>query len=171
MSWFDAEEHCEGEGGKLVEIDSEEENTALVDEINERGYTNRSMNFWMGLTDFETEGDWRLASDHSKPSYLNWHTNSEPNNGGGFLGNEDCAMIRIGPESSWKDTWSDIRCNAETVQNWNYNKARHYPAYSLHALCEFDPFKKNSSTESPSAEETPTKGESNKLSNNHVAKG
>ena len=38
MNWIEAKEHCEREGGKLVEIDSEEENTALVDEINRRGY-------------------------------------------------------------------------------------------------------------------------------------
>ena len=38
MTWFKAKDHCEREGGKLVEIDSEEENTALVDEINRRGY-------------------------------------------------------------------------------------------------------------------------------------
>ncbi len=37
MTWFEAKDHCEREGGKLVEIDSEEENTALVDEINRRG--------------------------------------------------------------------------------------------------------------------------------------
>ena len=42
MTWFEAKEHCEGIGGKLVEIDSEEENTALVDEINRRGYDNNN---------------------------------------------------------------------------------------------------------------------------------
>jgi len=155
MSWFAANEHCKRQGGMLVEIDSEEENTTLVEEINRRGYTNRSMNFWIGLTDFESEGNWSLASDHSKPSYLNWHKNSEPNNGGGFLGNEDCAIIRIGPKPSWKDTWSDLRCKAETVHYWNDGQRQ---AYSLHALCEFDPLKNNSLTECPSAQETPTKG-------------
>ena len=145
----------------LVEIDSDEENTALVEEINRRGYTDRNINFWIGLTDLEKEGDWRLASDYSKPSYLNWHK-GEPNNGGGALGNEDCARIRIGPKPSWKDTWSDIRCNTETVHHWNHHKGQYYPAFSLHALCEFDTSKENSSTDSPSVEETPTKGASTK---------
>ena len=36
MTWFFAKDHCEKEGGKLVEIDSEEENTALVEEINRK---------------------------------------------------------------------------------------------------------------------------------------
>ena len=41
MTWFAAKYHCERKGGKLVEIDSEEENTALVDEINRKGYDNK----------------------------------------------------------------------------------------------------------------------------------
>ena len=40
MTWFAAKNYCKREGGKLVEIDSEEENTALVDEINRKGYDN-----------------------------------------------------------------------------------------------------------------------------------
>ena len=51
MSWFLANEHCKKEGGKLVEIDSEEENTALIKEINRRRYKDKNMNFWIGLTD------------------------------------------------------------------------------------------------------------------------
>ena len=39
MTWYEAKDHCAGDGGKLVEIDSEEENAALVDEIKRRGYT------------------------------------------------------------------------------------------------------------------------------------
>ena len=63
MSWFAAKEHCEGKGGKLVEINSEEENIALVDEINRRGYADRNMHFWIGLTEMtEVEGEWRLVS-------------------------------------------------------------------------------------------------------------
>ena len=38
MNWYNAKEFCEREGGKLVEIDSEEENTALVEEINRKRY-------------------------------------------------------------------------------------------------------------------------------------
>ena len=70
MTWFEAQEHCEGEGGKLVEIDSEEENTALVVEINRRGYAVKNINFWLGLSDLENDGDWRLASNALKPSEL-----------------------------------------------------------------------------------------------------
>ena len=119
-----------------------------------------SMNFWIGLTDLESEGNWRFASDHSKPSYLNWHNDSEPNNGGGFLGNEDCAMIRIGPKPSWKDTWSDLRCNAETVHYWNHDQGQLYPTFSLHALCEFDASKEDTTSDgtTTTSNETTTGG-------------
>ena len=104
MNWKNAHNHCKSKGGKLVEIDSEEENTALVEEIKRREYTQKKMIFWIGLTDLGSEGDWRLASSGLKPSYEKWHE-GEPNNG---YGNEDCASIGwIG----WRDTWSDIICN------------------------------------------------------------
>ena len=134
MTWFAAKEHCARIGGKLVEIDSEEENTALVVEINRRGYTKKKMNFWLGLSDLETEGDWRLASNGLKPSYLNWAFN-QPNN---KWGNENCARIRIYPLLDWEDTWSDIDCNS--------NKG-YYTWISMHAICEFDPSKESPSTE------------------------
>ena len=145
MSWFAAKEHCEGEGGKLVEIDSEEENSALVDEINKRGYADRKMNFWIGLNEqTEIEGEWRLASSLRqslsisvnfqwrlassglKPSYLNWHK-GEPEEGK----NKHCARLGIGTKSSWTDTWSNVGCKGQQII-----KGPHL--VSLHALCEFE---------------------------------
>ena len=137
MSWFVANNHCKGKGGKLVEIDSEEEQVALNQEIKKRGYRNssRRMNFWMGLTDAETEGDWRLASNGLKPTFLSWH-NSEPNDDEG----EDCAWFKGGLKS-----WYDIECTKtfNTVNDFN-----------LYALCEFD-----SSTGDPSTENSATLGD------------
>ena len=120
-----------------MEIDSEEENRALVDEINRRGFTERKMHFWMGLTDLERDGDWRLTSNGLKPSYLNWHK-GEPDN---LKANQDCARLRIGPVASWKDTWGDLDCNRASARNGNH------PMFSLHALCEFGPLHESSSTE------------------------
>ena len=109
MDWFKANDHCKEKGGKLVEIDSEDENTALVEEINRKGYKSRNMNFWIGLTDKRNEGDWRLASNGMEPSCLNWDVDDgQPNNKGD---NEDCARLRIGPEYAAKDMWSDTRCD------------------------------------------------------------
>ena len=125
MSWLNARSYCVKEGGKLVELDSQEENEALVDEIKKNRFTERNMNFWIGLSDLRKEGDWRLASDASQPSYLNWDTDEEePNNGGGD--NEDCARIGF----SYK--WSDLDCEIDRLSKSGY------PEITLHALCEFE---------------------------------
>ena len=86
MTWSEANDHCKAEEGKLVEIDSEGENTALFEEITRRRL--QKSDFWMGITDEEIEGDWRLKSTGLKPSFLNWFED-EPND----LGNEDCALL------------------------------------------------------------------------------
>ena len=39
MTWFEAKDHCQRKGAKLVEIDSEEENTALAEKIKNGHYT------------------------------------------------------------------------------------------------------------------------------------
>ena len=93
MNWFAAKAHCEKkEGGKLVEIDSEEENNALAGEIERANHTTDSdgnkIHFWIGLSDNKSEGDWRLASNGLKPSYLNWQKNRPTNER-----DQDCARL------------------------------------------------------------------------------
>ena len=70
MKGCEAKDYCKADGGKLVEIDSEEENTALVEEMKRRGLKDRK--FWIGLTDRESHGEWILETSRLKPSYLNW---------------------------------------------------------------------------------------------------
>ena len=43
MTWYAAKDRCKAKGGKLVEIDSEEENTFLVLEINRKGYDDNTI--------------------------------------------------------------------------------------------------------------------------------
>ena len=49
MSWTKAKEYCQGLGGKLVEIDSPQENEAIVDEIKKLPWRKKRKQFWMGL--------------------------------------------------------------------------------------------------------------------------
>ena len=150
MTWFEAKDHCKREGGKLVEINSEEENKALADEIKRANHTTDSdgkkIHFWIGLSDVTNEGEWRLASNESKKtSYLNWQT-GEPSN----ETDQDCARLRIVPYLPFKNTWSDINCKAKAQGH-----------FSLHALCEYD-----SLTNRRPIEDT-TKGASTKSYHGH----
>ena len=66
------------------------------------------MYFWIGLTDLRKEGVWKLESNGATANYQNWDEsykdNPEPNNHGG---NEDCAHLRVGPCSRWRDGWAE----------------------------------------------------------------
>ena len=139
MNWFDANDLCKTEGGKLAEIDSKEENTALVEEMIKQGYTWKNMHFWMGLTDRGSEGDRRLKSNDMEPSFTKLGP-SEPNNGpGSLLKDEKCAKLggRVG-------NWNDVDCFMNTTKI-GIKK-------SLHALCEFEDSVESSSTVNPLVE-------------------
>ena len=51
MNWFAADNICRQLGGQLVEIDSPEENKAVLAEIRKQGFPRLRKQFWMGLTD------------------------------------------------------------------------------------------------------------------------
>ena len=60
------------------------------------------INFWMGLTDRETEGDWRIESTGEPPVYNNWGTDKPDDAGEG----EDYAHIY-----ATRDIWNDLPCS------------------------------------------------------------
>ena len=51
MSWAKAKEACQKMGAKLVEIDSPQENRAIVNEIKKHSWRRERKQFWMGLTE------------------------------------------------------------------------------------------------------------------------
>ncbi|MEZ4468533.1 MAG: lectin-like protein [bacterium] len=61
----------------------------------------RGQDYWLGLDDLATEGDWRWI-DGRRPTYTNWN-GGEPNNAGN---NEDCGHL-------WGQNgrWNDLPCN------------------------------------------------------------
>ena len=68
MTWYAAKDRCKAKGGKLVEIDSEEENTFLVLEINRKGYddnnnTNNNNNDNNKTSSEMRVAQWRPALD------------------------------------------------------------------------------------------------------------
>lgn len=110
MPWTEAKAKCEELGGHLVTITSIEEADIVNSLVAEGGRTN----YWLGLSDNETEGQWKNVTDESI-AYSNWGTD-EPNN---YLGVENHATI-IQDSFMWND-----------VMNM-------YGSYSLGFICEYE---------------------------------
>ena len=51
VSWLNAREYCQDLGAKLVEIDSHQENAAIINEIKKHSWSRAKKQFWMGLKD------------------------------------------------------------------------------------------------------------------------
>ena len=81
----------------MVKISNEVEQQRMANFLNsiDPGFQKE---FWLGLTDVETEGIF-LWEDGSSLSYKNWNVN-EPNN---CCGEEDCAQVRKSKSRKWND--------------------------------------------------------------------
>merc|ERR1712037_895680 len=75
MSQDEARRFCENFNSHLVEINSEEENTAILAEIGRKGFPSRHIEFWLGITDRDSEGNWVLESNRESLPFLNWEPN------------------------------------------------------------------------------------------------
>ena len=62
-----------------------------------------SKDYWIGLTDSETEGNWKWANGATLTGYNNWASN-QPNDYRG----QDCAAITGETQNSGK--WHDVSC-------------------------------------------------------------
>lgn len=98
VNWYAARRSCAAQGGRLVVLETEEENLAVGQLA--RPWFERA--FWIGLSDRTTEGEW-VWIDGSPLSYDTGWAANEPNNAGN---GEDCA------HSNWQDDgiWNDTRC-------------------------------------------------------------
>merc|ERR1712233_295356 len=119
MTQSEARKFCEEEQlipSHLVEIESAEENNAIIAEIRRRNFLSRKIEFWLGITDRHSEGRWVLESTGKSVVFTDWNA-GEPNNG---ASGENCAHIN---NRVYK--WNDIKCNSRT--EWSL---------MLTALCE-----------------------------------
>jgi hypothetical protein len=103
QKWAIAERDCESEGGHLVVIDDEAENS-LVKAVAEQSITNNKSTHqltWIGLGDSVTEGEFRWVTG-PKVTLAFWFP-GEPNS---LYNAEDCVEVRATGE------WNDDRCDA-----------------------------------------------------------
>merc|ERR1711971_1173152 len=110
-TWYDSRRECKQSGGYLVEVDSQEEQDAILREIASRGWDGDThFGFWIGLTDIFHDGTW-VWDNLGKPlDFSNWAP-GEPNN---YRGLQHCAAIKLRWENG---KWDDVSCEAVKIEH------------------------------------------------------
>merc|ERR1712172_367301 len=110
-TWYDSRRECKQSGGYLVEVDSQEEQDAILREIASRGWDGDThFGFWIGLTDIFHDGTW-VWDNLGKPlDFSNWAP-GEPNN---YRGLQHCAAIKLWAENG---KWDDVSCEAVKLEH------------------------------------------------------
>jgi len=111
-TWYHAKRSCEGAGGHLVTITSQEEKAFLTSQFQFEGADSMFEDWrgpWIGYSDAGQKGKWawvtgEIAVTGQDTIYHNWYPN-EPDN---CCGGEDCSHISGG---HWGDKWNDAKCN------------------------------------------------------------
>merc|ERR1719289_213236 len=108
-SWYDSKRECKQSGGHLVEIDSREEQGALIGELERQGlmgYDAPVYGFWIGLTDIFHDGTWVWDHQGQPLNFSAW-ASGEPNNERGV---QHCVAMNIRRE---RGNWDDVGCEYE----------------------------------------------------------
>lgn len=114
MSWNEAKEYCEKNGGYLATITSESEQKVIENLL----LQGKKASYWLGATDKEKDGKWEWVTGENFSLYSNWALN-QPDD---YLNQEDCLMIYKDTKSEinnekfgfWNDLNSDGTCNGES---------------------------------------------------------
>ena len=101
-NWNTAKTSCEANGAQLVKIESAEENDFINKQLLADG-----ADYWIGLTDVETENHWKWTDGSNLSGYTNWFP-KEPNNYNG----QDCVAITKGnfDNKHYDGEWHDGEC-------------------------------------------------------------
>ena len=110
-SYIEAKNNALYQGGYLASINSEEENSIMIDMLSaiDQNYNivadgGNASYVWLGASDSQTEGVWLWEDDSSVNDYSNWG-NLEPDNNN----NQDGLAIALGNWSGGiKGQWNDI---------------------------------------------------------------
>ena len=83
---------------KLLEVTSEEEHTAILGEMEKRGFNTKKLDPWLGLTDLETEGEFKWESTNALITFNKWYE-GQPS-----TGSEHCVHYFT------NNLWNDLDC-------------------------------------------------------------
>lgn len=84
MTWSSAKTFCLTNSAQLVKIESADENEFIRQKFLPIGG-----DYWIGLTDEETEGDWKWSDGSELTEYINWESD-EPTG----VNYQNCGGIR-----------------------------------------------------------------------------
>ncbi|XP_078607085.1 uncharacterized protein LOC144879470 [Branchiostoma floridae x Branchiostoma japonicum] len=111
MTFGEAKDVCQRDGGILAIIDAQDTNHLVVKKIRVVGKS-----YWIGLTDVRSEGTFVRSDEAESPAaYTNWYPH-QPDNGGG----EDCVEMSL--DHDWNDAPCSSRlnfiCEKEKISRW-----------------------------------------------------
>uniref|UniRef100_A0AAY5K8F7 C-type lectin domain-containing protein n=1 Tax=Esox lucius TaxID=8010 RepID=A0AAY5K8F7_ESOLU len=109
-TWEYAKQDCLKRGAQLVIINNQEEQKFLI---------SLNIRTWIGLSDIEAEGTWRWVD--GTPLTTEYWGATQPDNGGGTVGEEDCAEFVNWYRDPVKK-WNDSPCT--TRLNWICEKSQ-----------------------------------------------
>ncbi|KAM3613759.1 uncharacterized protein V6R79_004749 [Siganus canaliculatus] len=104
-TWQRSKQMCAEAGGHLAILTTKDQLDAVGEEGRRIGGT--FSNYWIGLSDIETEGEWKWV-DNSKlkaPTFWDALSSQPDNNPAVGEAGEDCAMV-----STFSQTWNDVPC-------------------------------------------------------------
>ncbi|XP_052695027.1 versican core protein-like [Crassostrea angulata] len=108
-AWNSAKIYCESKGAYLVEIDSLDENTWVIENIIVPNLPDDcsiwGCTVWIGGNDRENEGHFVWSRDGNPTTFTNWDSGNPDN----YNGNEDCIEMRH------DGIWNDRRCDHRTL--------------------------------------------------------
>ena len=105
QGWRYARLNCQNFGGKLVKIESEDENKFIKTQYLSGG----GGRYWIGLSDIDNEGDWRWTDGTGIAGYEKWRS-GQPNN---YENNQHCGAILKGKYygANYNAEWNDEKCS------------------------------------------------------------
>ncbi|KAK3507559.1 hypothetical protein QTP70_028456 [Hemibagrus guttatus] len=102
-SWEESRQDCRKKGADLVIINSREEQEFINENF---GGTEA----WIGLTDRDTEGEFKWVDDSPLTTKFWW--DREPND---YDNKEDCAITGFSKAKSNMSSWADFPCDHPVV--------------------------------------------------------
>ncbi|KAL9963792.1 hypothetical protein ACROYT_G027335 [Oculina patagonica] len=99
--WNNANTSCKANGAQLVKIETADENDFIKNLVGE-------VDYWIGLTDAETENEFKWTDGSELTGYTNWMS-GDPNN----YDNHDCVGIVNGHfyRGVYDGEWHDDQCS------------------------------------------------------------